>query len=102
MFVPCRLTLVRNSLGLTYRFAVILDNGQDHYDLDDYFLWRLRLAFHPQKRPLLFSVSVIPSHSLPLFRLTLSISLFSSCCRTADIQITIEGIFYEIVANQGY
>ena len=39
-----RLTLVRDSLGLTYRFAVILDNGRDHYAIDDYFLWRLRFV----------------------------------------------------------
>lgn len=37
-----RITLVRDSLGLTYRFAVILDTGRDSYDIDDYFLWRLR------------------------------------------------------------
>ncbi|XP_063673992.1 GREB1-like protein isoform X2 [Bolinopsis microptera] len=37
-----RISLVRDSLGLTYRFAVILDTGRNFYDIDDYFLWRLR------------------------------------------------------------
>ena len=37
-----RITLVRDSLGLTYRFAVVLDTGNDAYDIDDYFLFRLR------------------------------------------------------------